>query len=483
MLLIQVFKNKVVFYLASRYLTYFIQFVTSLIIAVKLGPYYMGIWGFILLLLNYFQQLHFGISNSFNVLFVQNKDDEQKCNDYMVNSMVLISYLAICVLLFYITYLLFGNEWFEKYNASKYIPWVCIIAILQYFVQFFTNLFRVKNQLNYVAFCQSAIIVLTFFCVFIFKEEILIKFLVLCYVIGNLLCVFLFLFSGCIPRVSDVHINLKYQKEIIKKGLYLFLYNSCFYFIIISDRTFISANYSVEEFGLFCFSFTMAQAIMLVLDSLTFIVFPKVIYKLSSDSSEEIVLTISRLRKVYIPSAHLLIYLALPCFPLLLLFMPKYEFAIPSFNMIALTILINTSSFGYLELLISRNRESVMAKMSVLALIINCLIAASLIWVMKVGVPYVVTATLMTYVLFAISAVYYGQHCLSLHMNYVVLFYEVFPIRLFVPYCLALLLVIWEKEFLMVLPLGLFILLNFKRVVDIKDIVRKLLLKPETVNL
>ena len=483
MLLKQVFKNKVVFYLASRYLTYFIQFVTSLIIAVKLGPYYMGIWGFVLLLLNYFQQLHFGISNSFNVLFVQNKNNVQKCNDYMVNSMVLISYLAICVSLFYIIYLLFGNEWFGKYNASKYMSWICIIAILQYFVQFFTNLFRVKNLLNYVAFCQSAIVVLTFFCVFIFKEEILIKALVLSYVIGNFLCVILFFFSGSIPRMSDVHINFNYQKEIIKKGLYLFLYNSCFYFIIISDRTFISANYSVEEFGLFCFSFTMAQAIMLVLDSLTFVVFPKVIYKLSSDSSEEILLTISTLRKVYIPSAHLLIYLALPCFPLLLLFIPKYEYAIPSFNMIALTILINTSSFGYLELLISRNKESVMAKLSVIALIINCLLAAFLIWVMKVGVSYVVTATLMTYVLFAISAVYYGKKCLSLQLTYLDLFYEIFPIRSLIPYCLALFLVIWEKELLMVLPLCSFILLNFKRVVDIKNTVRKLLLRPETVNL
>ena len=40
-------KNKVFVYLFTRYFTYGLQFIMSLIIAVRLGPYYLGIYGYI----------------------------------------------------------------------------------------------------------------------------------------------------------------------------------------------------------------------------------------------------------------------------------------------------------------------------------------------------------------------------------------------------------------------------------------------------
>ena len=69
------YKNKILFYLVSRYVTYGIAFISSLFIAAKLGPFYMGVWGFILLILNGFSQLHLGIGNSLNVLLDHNKEN------------------------------------------------------------------------------------------------------------------------------------------------------------------------------------------------------------------------------------------------------------------------------------------------------------------------------------------------------------------------------------------------------------------------
>ena len=172
---VQILKNKVVIYLASRYITYFIQFITSFIIAAKLGPYYMGIWGFVLLLLNYFQQFHFGIANSFNVLYVLHRNNKNECDNYIGNSLMLLSYLSVFVIIFYIYYQLFGISYFEKYHVDKYIIWVSLIAIMQYFVLFFLNLFRVKNQLNMVTFCQSVVVLLNFVCIFFFRGEELIR--------------------------------------------------------------------------------------------------------------------------------------------------------------------------------------------------------------------------------------------------------------------------------------------------------------------
>ena len=91
--------------------------------------------------------------------------------------------------------------------------------------------------------------------------------------------------SGALD-LKGARFSLTYQGAILKKGLLLFLYNTCFYFIIISVRTIISGNYEVEEFGLFSFSFTLAHAVMLLLESLMFVIFPKMIGKMTGDNKE-----------------------------------------------------------------------------------------------------------------------------------------------------------------------------------------------------
>src|SRR5690554_3896994 len=86
----RIVSNKIIGYLFTRYLTYFIQFISAIIIAVKLGPYLLGIWGFILLLLNYFRIIDFGISNATNILIVQNKEDNKKIQAISWNAIYLV---------------------------------------------------------------------------------------------------------------------------------------------------------------------------------------------------------------------------------------------------------------------------------------------------------------------------------------------------------------------------------------------------------
>lgn len=474
--------NKVVFYLASRYLTYFIQFVTSLIIAAELGPYYMGIWGFVLLLLNYFQQFHLGIANSFSVLYVLHKDNEEKCNNYIGNSLMLLVYLSSLVIGFLLYYQIWGISYFDKFHVDKYLIWVCMIAVMQYFVIFFLNLFRVKNQLNRVTFCQSIVVLLNFACVFFFKGEELIQWLVAGYVVGNLLCIVMALTSGSIPKINEMTFSKKVQLVILKKGLYLFLYNTCFYFIIISIRTIISWNYSVEEFGLFTFSYTLANALMLILDALMFILFPKVISKLSSEDITEVSNTINFLRTTYITSAHLLIYIALPCFPLVLYLLPKYSDALMSLNLITLTILLNANSCGYLELLISRNKEKLSAALSSITLFLNCLFALLLVKIIRVPFSHVILSTLVTYFVFTMSSMFFGKKQIGTIVAKE-FFSEYFPLRLLIPYLCAFLFSIFGYDTWLFLPLVIFLLLNLTASKNIAVAIKTLLLKPESVNL
>ena len=92
--------NKVVLYLVTRYMTYAVQFITSIWVAVKLGPFYLGIWGVILLLINYFKLINFGISNSLTVLLVQHKENKKQVDDYVKTALGLLSVLGFCIILF-----------------------------------------------------------------------------------------------------------------------------------------------------------------------------------------------------------------------------------------------------------------------------------------------------------------------------------------------------------------------------------------------
>lgn len=480
---VSVLKNKVVFYLASRYITYVVQFVTSLVIAAELGPYYMGIWGFVLLLLNYFQQIHFGISQSFNILYVQHREEQEECDNYIGNSLILYSYLAVMIVVLYVVYLFGGFDSLEKYNAHHYMLWVCIIAILQHYSSFFTHLFRVKNLLNHITFCQSIIVLLNFICVFVFRGETLIMALLASNVVGNLLAVVLAFISGVIPSVGTISINWRYQGNILKKGIFLFLYNSCFYFIIISIRTIISGYYTVGEFGMFTFSFSLAHAILLLLEALSFVIFPKVLSKLSSRDVVEVRDTIAFLRKIYITSSHFLIYLALPIFPILMFFFPKYEGAIITLNLIALSIVINVNSCGYSDLLMAKNKEKGLMMLSLGALLLNCALAIVLVKVLHVGYSYVILATLITYFVYSFCVMVFGEKTLEKGC-WRRLLREYFPIRLALPYFCALIISLLQINGLyMIIPFLLFLVLNIKTIGNIKDTVHKLFVAPDVINL
>lgn len=233
---------------------------------------------------------------------------------------------------------------------------------------------------------------------------------------------------------------------------------------------------------MFTFSFSLAHAILLLLEALSFIIFPKVIGKLSSKDNEEVKSTISMLRTIYITSAHLLIYFAMILFPILLYFMPKYSPAITSLNLIALSILMSSSSYGYLELMISKNKEKEMALLSATALVINCVLALILVHGLHVEFSYVIIATMITYSLFTISVMYRSESIVG-KKSFKELLIEWFPLRLVIPYLIAIILSLAKVEQFIFIPLLIALVCNWRQILEIKSIAMKLLYKPDSVNL
>lgn len=480
--LLTIVKNKILLYLVSRYVTYFIEFITSLIIAAKLGPFYFGVWGSILLLLNYFQQLHFGIANSTNVLLVHNIQEKEKCNKYISNSILLVGTIAMAVAMAFWCLTLTDLSFVKKYGLDGYVLIICLISFLQYFRMLFINIFRVFNKLNYIIVAQSIIVLLNFLAVLLFEGETLIYTLVLGYLLGNFVCFVLAFFSPVIPRVSLRQFSTAIQKEIMKKGIFLFLYNSCFYFILISIRTIISGNYRIEEFGIFTFSYTLANAMLLLLDAVSFVFFPKLIDKLSSDDINEVERTKSAIQNSYVVSAHFLVYSAILLYPVLLMFLPKYEGSEVSFNLVSITVLINTSSFVYASYLIARNMEKTAAIISMAALVMNACLGMVLAVVVRVDYYFVIFATMVAYIVFTLSVAFKAISSLKT-VRFIDVIGEVFPAKISIPVILSICATLSGIYYFNIIPFVVFLFMNRKEVSYMVSVIVNIIRNPSFADL
>lgn len=97
-----ILRNKIFLYVGTRYVTYAFQFIASFYIALKLGPVGFGVWSFILLLINFYNIIDFGISNSINILLVQDREVEERSSSHILSSIIITIGLNILVILSFI---------------------------------------------------------------------------------------------------------------------------------------------------------------------------------------------------------------------------------------------------------------------------------------------------------------------------------------------------------------------------------------------
>lgn len=473
--------NKVILYISSRYLTYCIQFLASIYIAVNLGPYYFGIYGFIMLINGYFAMLNLGVPHSMNVLLVQNKINESEIKNIITNAALLITVLSTLIVLICLVYFVFDFRLFEKYEIKKYIIFIGALAIFDLFNKLFLVIYRFRDSLFEIAFQQSFTPILVFVSLFFAKGHNLLYVILYAHVIGNLVSLLIFIVRG------KIQIGGKISKHgiisLLAKGIYLFIYLSAFYLIIISLRSIISVKYSVESFGYFTFAFTLANSILLFLQAFAFIISAKILDKLNSNNSEKVFFNIERIKVNYVTLTYLILYIAIVAFPFLLNFIPKYKMVLPTLNIIALSIMLSANSFAHTNFLMAHNKEKTLAFISVFALLINVIFALLLTNVFYVKMEYVVFSTMLSYFVFSFLASYYTHKYLKGDVDLKKVLSDFFPLRLFIPYAISLIIVVIDNKYIMAIPLISLIILNFKEIGTIIKSVKLVINRSNIVDL
>lgn len=476
------FKNKVIHYIFSRYATYIIQFVNSLFIAVYLGPYYLGVWGFITLIIQYLNHLNLGIAHSVNAILAVNKDKEWYVQKVVGTSLTMLIGLSFFVGLFFLANEIWNFDIGNKYNFSTYAPLVLLIGVLGYFNSLLSNVFRVYGRVVEIAVNQSAFPILMLLAILFFKSGNLIWALVGANLLAFFLSLCLYLIKSPV-RLKPIFIT-RLAKAIQIKGWHLFVYNTSFYFIIISTRSFVSAYYSVEEFGYFTFAFTLSNSVLLLLQAFSFLIYPKLLNRMATAQNDGVINLLTKLRDAYITTSHLLIHVVILIFPIFVLFFPQYNQSIKAFNLIALTVVLYTNSFGYSGLLIARNKERRLSFLSFSSLIINIVIAYVLSVVFHVTFAYIIMATMITYFIYVYMLGRVGRDMLNLNTIFASVIKDVFPLKLILPFALNLILAFLSLSYIfLLLPVVLFGLLNYKTIIGLRPLVKTMVLNSNVIDI
>ena len=470
--------------MGSRYLTYALQFITTLIVAIKLGPQEFGIWSFVLLIINFFNIVDFGISNSLNVLLVQERSSKSRCDRYIYASAILITILSAFVILAYFIVRFINPEIINKYNAWQFLPIVMFVVILAYFNKSFSAVYRVGNKLLEVAIYQSLVPVLLFASIVIFHESPL-WYMTGSYLVGHVIILIIFLRNGLttlkqLPSFQDI-------KTISFKGFWLFLYNSTFYLIMYLTLLFVSKYYQVEEYGKFNFAYTLSNSIFLLVDAFGFIVFPKMLDKLKSNDYNQCRSAINMVRSNYMTLVYSLVFFALPFFELFCSFIPKYSDCGRALCLSAVALLPYVNAFGMNTFLIAQNKERVLSFVSLTLLLINAILLFVFKTYMTFPFDLYFLSPMILYIIYTISCALLTRRKMGDYSNIIETLKLSFPMNSMVFILISLICIILSYSLklfgILLIPALLYGLINYRNMIDITKTVAAIIHKPNIVDL
>lgn len=475
--------NKVLLYLATRYITYGLQFITSILLASKLGPELFGRWSFVLLLFTIFNIIDFGTSNSISVLLVQNKDRQEDIKKYIGSAIIINGIMSFMVVILCYTAYIYNFQLLVKYNVQEYLPLVCFVVVASYYNKTISAIYRVYNRLLEVAFYQSVIPVLLFIGIVIFPNINDLWLFVIIYVLGNLLSILLFLTR--INIIRNIQFDKSYTKVLFEKGFWLFFYNSSFYLIFYLSSFIVSISYSVGIYGKFNFVHTLSNAVILLIDAFSFIIFPKVIDKLKSSDKSICQSNIYNIRVNYTTLVCVMIYGALPLFRLVFYIAPQYSDTDNALCVSALSLIPYAFCFGINSFLIAQNKELNLAIISFVCLIVNTIMISMLVFVFDVDYSLIFISILLSYVLFTLLCTKAMLALLEEQTGFSDVLRTAFPVRSVVPFCIAVTIALFSccDIIWLMIPFICFVAMNYRRITIVFGSIVKIINKPTIVDL
>ena len=459
----KLFQNKVIIFILTRYFSYVLQFVNSLLIAYFLGPFYLGIWGFLNLALQYLAFGNFGLDLSLNVLLTTGDfSDVKKQANITGIAFLATAFTSLLYLLIGAALVIFGSELFPKYHFNEFLLPVIIISCLNYFNVLFLNVCRAYSIFGPISVFQLIIQAVQLPLFILFRDTSLIWGLLIATCAAHVISAMVFLRK--VPFRLHFASDIKILKELYRRGFSLLSYALTFYILLLSTRSVVGYFFTVETMGLFTFACNIASAVIVGLSSLEFVLFPKMLNRFSAQElTPSSVNTFLEVRYLYVATTFFIVVCGLICYPVLLVFFKDYANTITSFSFLVLSQVIIASGFGYTTLIVSKGREYYLVKHGLVALAINLVLSLSSIYLFNVPFHYMPVFLIVAFIYYDFRVITMGRILLNMPTGFATVARDLMPFRLGAPLLVVFFSFATEYQLILnLLALVLFIVLNLK---------------------
>ncbi len=375
--------KKVFSYSLAKYLIFAIEGVLFFIISKKLGPATLGFYGFYMLLFGYLFFFNFGSIYALNKDFALNKFNKK---EYIFNVLIIIFIgYTFLILILYIFNLL---NYFDKYLFSDYSIQISIWWILFNIQNLIINIYRseskiyevLKVELFFTSFKFLFIVLSIFFFEDYFNLNIIITSIIISLSINIILNFKIFIFPNSF--------NFSLMKHIFSLGIGLLIYELMCILLISVDRLFVSLNYSAQNMGEYTFAFTINNFIFLFMNSILFILLPKmlIVFKNMNKKYKKIFFAYS-LTLSFIFSLIILIF-SLIFSPIIFYFYPEFYDSYFIFKALLVSNILYFMTFPITSYYISENMHYKLIKILIL-IVFSILVINNLLLYFKIDFKWV----------------------------------------------------------------------------------------------
>lgn len=440
-----------------------------------LGNSYFSTWSFIQLITLYFTHANFGIPNALTNNLAIHFNKKKFIYHFFNNSIFLFLVLSLLTIVLFIlsSQINFGS----KYEFYTYSFLTCLTIIFNYFNVIFLNTHRVYSNFKLISIYQAISPSLILILIFFFRGEQLLKFAVYSLFFSSLFSLLLFIIWS--PIKITPKFNKSIAKKIINEGFFLFVYNLSFYFIFITTRTLIGYYFSKEIFAEFSFAFSIAAIITLILDSILFIIFPKLVSKFHQLESNKTLILMQNIRLIYSTLSSIITYSLCSLLLVISKYNIEYQFSVRLFVMIAMTNLIFTNANIFTVYLMSQKKYKELALIASFSLLFN-IFAFLIINTFLNEVIFDLIATIVTYFIFSFGITFAVKKHLQINTQI-----KIYTLNFMIPFLsFVSLAFFYEVSSLTIIVLfTIYLLLNFKNFIKTKKELLKLLKNPNLAEL
>ncbi len=442
------------------------------LIADKLSLIDYGNYGFALLFIQYMSYSNLGINYSSSII-ASDKSYRNIFSENLIAYNALFITLITSVILLLIFFFTQEISFFGQYSFSQYYLLLIIISILQNFNLLYVNLFRFYNryneinlyyllpgliQLPLILFSNPNTLINTLFYSLIFS-----------YIISFLLFSFSFYRS---TESAELKLDLTSVRILVFRGFSLLIYNITYYGFFLSFRTFVSINFSSDDFAIFNFAYNISNALMLFLGTLSFLYYPTLINKISIAKNNHMLSTfVINIRDFYCITFILLVFVLLLFSPLIASFLPKFNGSLIILETLLMGQIVLAHTYGFTTLMIQKNYDRKLIIYAVISII--SIIALSIIFesYFKLSLSYLSIALVLGLVLYNILLYKFiiQSYSSALKEKFV-------NHRIILPLILYVFLRITFNDtfYVYVLTLCIFVLGNYRSIIQIFHLIKKI---------